>query len=97
MQITAYPPFRRAIGTDTLEVDLPDGTPLRELLGWLGERYPPLAHLATAPSDEFLRQHLIVHVNDEIAGLNTRLAADDRVDLLPTISGGAGPTACAGP
>ena len=89
MQITAYPPFRRVIGSDVLEVDLPDGTPLRDLLRWLGERYPPFAPLANAPSDEFLWQHLIVHVNDEIAGLNTPLSTDDHLELLPTIAGGA--------
>ena len=95
MQIIAYPPFRRIIGTDRLDVDLPEGARLRELLSWLGERYPSLAHLATAPSDEFLWQHLIVHVNDQIAGMNTALASDDRIELLPTIAGGGeltGPT-----
>ena len=97
MQITAYPPFRRVIGSDVLDVDLPEGTRLRELLSWLGERYPSLAHLANAPSDEFLWQHLIVHVNDQIVGLNTPLSSDDRVELLPTIAGGGQVTARARP
>lgn len=91
MQLTAYPPFRRIIGTDVLEIDLPEGTRLRDVLAWLAERYPPFVPIARAPSDEFLWQHLIVHVNDQIAGLNTPLGPGDRVELLPTIAGGGPP------
>ena len=89
MQITAYPPYRRMIGAETLQVDLPNGARLRDLLAWLGERYPPFRAIARAPSDEFLWGQLIVHVNDEIAGLDTLLHPDDRLDLLPPIAGGA--------
>ena len=89
MRITAYPPYRRLVGTDALEVDLPPGTRLRDLLIWLGERYPPFREFADAPSDEFLWGQLIVHVNDEIAGLATPLQPGDRVDLLPPIAGGS--------
>ncbi len=97
MLITAYPPFRRAIGTDVLEVDLPDGTLLRHVLAWLADRYPAFVPIAEAPSDEFLWQHLIVHVDDQIAGLDTRLAANARLELLPTIAGGAAPAAVVRP
>lgn len=89
MQITAYPPYRRILGAETLEVDLPEGTRLRDLLNWLGERHPPFRAFALSPSDEFLWGQLIVHVNDEIAGLDTPLRPGDRLDLLPPIAGGA--------
>ena len=88
MRITVYPPYRRVVGADTLELSLPAGARLRDLLFWLGERYPPFRELAEARSDEFLWGQLIVHVNDEIAGLNTPLHPDDRLDLLPPIAGG---------
>lgn len=88
MQITAYPPYRRMFGTDALQVDLPAGACLRDLLVLLGEDCPPFRAFAEAPSNEFLWGQLIVHVNDEIAGLETPLRHDDRLDLLPPIAGG---------
>ena len=93
MQVTAYPPYRRIVGSEILDVDLPDGARLRDLLCWLGERHPSFRAFAVAPSDEFLWGQLIVHVNDEIAGLETPLRTDDRIDLLPPIAGGSVATA----
>ena len=88
MWVTAYPPYRRMIGRDTLQVDLPPGARVRDLLVQLGESCPPFRAFADAPTDEFLWGQLIVHVNDEIAGLDSPLQPDDRVDLLPPIAGG---------
>ncbi len=92
MQISIYPPYRRFVGSDALELELPAGARLRDLLAWLGKRHPQFREWANAPSDEFLWGQLIVHVNDEIAGLNTPLQPGDRVDLLPPIAGGGLPT-----
>ncbi len=88
MWITAYPPYRRMIGQDTLEVELPPGARVRELLVWLGERHPPFRAFADAPSDEFLWGQLIVHANNDIVGLETPLQPTDTLDLLPPIAGG---------
>jgi hypothetical protein len=33
--VTAYPPLRRMIEADSLDLDLPDGPGLRDLIGWL--------------------------------------------------------------
>ncbi len=81
------------IEAESLDVDLPDGARVRDLLGRLGERHPPFRAFAAAPSDEFLWGQLIVHVNDEIAGLDTSLQSSDRIDLLPPIAGGSSSTA----
>ena len=35
-----------------------------------------------------LRRHINVFVNGELGGQETRVAGDDRVDILPAISGG---------
>jgi sulfur-carrier protein len=35
-----------------------------------------------------LRQHLNVFVNGELGAQDTQVAADDRIDVLPAISGG---------
>lgn len=93
MRVTAYPPYRRIVGAQSLDVDLPQGARVRDLLEWLGERHAPFRSFASAPSDEFLWGQLIVHVNDEIAGLETSLRSDDRIDLLPPIAGGSTSTA----
>ena len=93
MRVTAYPPYRRMIDAERLDVALPAGARVRDLLGWLGERYAPFRAFAAAPSDEFLWGQLIVHVNDEIAGLDTPLRRNDRIDLLPPIAGGSSATA----
>lgn len=89
MRITVYPPYRNAVGRDLLEMALPPGATVRDLLEALGREYAPFGPLARARSNEFLWGQLIVHVNDEIAGLETELRADDRLDLLPPIAGGA--------
>jgi molybdopterin converting factor small subunit len=89
VRVTAYPPYRRMLEAESLDVDLPDGARVRDLLGWLGERHSPFRAFAAAPSDEFLWGQLIVHVNDEIAGLGTSLRSGDRIDLLPPIAGGS--------
>jgi molybdopterin converting factor small subunit len=88
-EITVYPPYRAAVGQGTLHLELPPGTTLRSMLEVLGERYPEFREFAQARSDEFLWGQLIVHVNDDIAGLETPIQPDDRIDLLPPIAGGS--------
>ena len=92
-EIHVYPPYRALVGENTLRLELPPGATLREMLAALGERFPAFREFARARSDEFLWGQLIVHVNDDIAGLETRLQPGDRVDLLPPIAGGGGPCA----
>jgi molybdopterin synthase sulfur carrier subunit len=83
-----YPPYRAVIGQDSLDVDLPPGATLRQLLEALGARHRDFREFAHARSDEFLWGQLIVHVNDDIAGLNTPLQPGDKIELLPPIAGG---------
>jgi molybdopterin converting factor small subunit len=86
--VHVYPPYRAVIGQDSLDVDLPPGATLRQLLEALGSRHRDFRDLARARSDEFLWGQLIVHVNDDIAGLSTPLQPGDKVELLPPIAGG---------
>jgi molybdopterin converting factor small subunit len=90
--IHVYPPYRAIVGTDQLELNFPPDTSLRGVLELLAERYPAFRPFAQAPSSEFLWGQLIVHVNDDIAGLDTPIQPTDRLDLLPPIAGGAGET-----
>jgi molybdopterin converting factor small subunit len=87
-RIHVYPPYRAIVGQDSFHLELPPGATLRTLLRALGEHYPEFREFAEARSDEFLWGQIIVHVNNDIAGLNTRLNPDDTVELLPPIAGG---------
>ena len=86
--VHVYPPYRAMVGSGELELDFPPDTPLRRVLGLLAERHPAFRAFAEAPSSEFLWGQLIVHVNDDIAGLDTPIQPGDRLDLLPPIAGG---------
>ncbi|MFN0072249.1 MAG: MoaD/ThiS family protein [Chloroflexota bacterium] len=88
MRIVIYPPYRNAIGSDFIDLPLTEGISLRDLLVLLGERYAPFGALAYARNDEFLWGQLTVHVNEDLAGLETILQPDDHVDFLPPIAGG---------
>ena len=88
--IHVYPPYRAMIGSEQLELEVPNGASLRQVLEMLAERHPPFREFARAPSSEFLWGQLIVHVNDDIAGLDTLIQPTDRLDLLPPIAGGLG-------
>jgi molybdopterin converting factor small subunit len=89
MRLTVYPPYRNYIGQDSISLDLPPGATVRTLLETLGERHPSFSALARAKSDEFLWGQVTIHVNEAQAGLGTVLAADDHIDLMPPIAGGA--------
>jgi molybdopterin converting factor small subunit len=88
MEITLYPPYRAIVGQDSLRLDVHSELTLRQLLTLLAECYPAFREYLDVPSDEFLWGQLIVHVNDDIVGMNGRIRPGDRVDLLPPISGG---------
>jgi molybdopterin converting factor small subunit len=88
VRIVVYPPYRNAIGCDVIELPLDHGITLRDLLLKLGERHAPFGELAKSRDDEFLWGQLTVHVNEELAGLDTLLHPDDHVDLMPPIAGG---------
>jgi MoaE-MoaD fusion protein len=62
-------------------IELPEGASVRDVLAHYESRFPRLKDVM--PS-------LAVAVNQQYAGLNTKLMADDEVALLPPVSGGAG-------
>jgi molybdopterin synthase sulfur carrier subunit len=64
-----------------------DGASVGELLAEL-ERANPAARGWILDERGDLRRHINVFVNGELGGQDTRVEADDRVDVLPAISGG---------
>jgi molybdopterin converting factor small subunit len=66
-----------------------DGSTVGELLVALEEANPALGGWIL---DErgVVRRHINVFVNGELVGQETAVGAEDRIDVLPAISGGGG-------
>jgi molybdopterin synthase sulfur carrier subunit len=64
-----------------------EGATVGELLQALEQTYPAVGGWIL---DErgLIRRHINVFVNGELGSQDTSVAADDRVDVLPAISGG---------
>jgi sulfur-carrier protein len=76
----------------SLYTDLPrrlaiDAATVDEAIDRLDERWPGLRDRLCHPGP-VLRQHIVVYVDREQAGLDTALAPASRVDFIAAISGG---------
>jgi molybdopterin converting factor small subunit len=89
LTVVAYQPYRAGLGAGTLELQVPDGATLRDVLRELARRSHELVPLAEARKDEWLWGQLLVHVRGEMVRLNDRLHNGDRLELLPPIAGGS--------
>jgi sulfur-carrier protein len=78
-------PLRKLAG-DAAEHAL-DGATVGELLGALEQAHPALAGWILDESGS-IRRHINVFVNGETGGGDTPVGPEDRVDVLPAISGG---------
>lgn len=81
MQVTVklFALMREQAGTDTVELTVPEGTTLRQVLDVLCQRHPVLA-----PS--LANTRLSVHM--EFVDTETVLQPGDEVALIPPVSGG---------
>jgi molybdopterin converting factor subunit 1 len=73
--------LRERAGTDRLEVELPDGARVADVL----------AAMASTPVGELRPRECVVAVNREYAAADSPVQAGDEVALVPPVSGGAGP------
>ena len=64
-----------------------NGASVGELLAEI-ERAHPAAKGWILDESGALRRHINVFVNGELGGQDTRVGDDDRIDVLPAISGG---------
>jgi molybdopterin converting factor small subunit len=64
-----------------------EGATVVELLGELERLHPPVAGWVLDERGR-IRRHINVFVNGERGGEATAVDADDRIDVLPAISGG---------
>jgi molybdopterin converting factor small subunit len=88
LKVVAYPPYRAGLGAGSLELEMPDGATLRDVLRELAHRSRELAPMAEARKDEWLWGQLLVHVRGEMVRLNEALHDGDCLELLPPIAGG---------
>ena len=72
--------FREKIGTGRVELDLPAGARVRDLLEELGREYPAIGQTVAAA---------MVAVNLEYVGPDYELREGDEVALIPPVSGGS--------
>ena len=78
-------PLKRLAG-DRSEHSI-DGGSVGELLVAI-ERAHPAAQGWILDERGVLRRHINVFVNGELGGLDTPVGAEDRIDVLPALSGG---------
>jgi molybdopterin converting factor small subunit len=69
-------------GGKELELALPSGTQVKDLVDALHTQYPQLGEL-------LLQKKVLVSVNQEIAHWDTALIEQDEIALLPPFAGGA--------
>lgn len=92
MQIHLYATFRLIAGVKSLEIDLPAGTTVYQLVQAVVNRLPALR---THWLDEMNEVHAHVHIfvnGEDVAnmknGLQTPLQPGDSIDFLPPVGGG---------
>jgi len=88
LEVVAYPPYREGLGFRNLNLEIEDGSTLRDVLTELARRSREFQPFATARKDEWLWGQLLVHVRGEMVRLDDRLNDGDCLELLPPIAGG---------
>jgi molybdopterin synthase catalytic subunit len=80
VSVRLFAGLRERAGTDRLEVELPDGALVRDIL----------AAMAATPVGELKPRECVVAVNREYANADEPVSEGDEVALVPPVSGGAG-------
>ena len=71
-----------------MQLEMPEGSTLREVLRILARRSNEFQPWAEARRDEWLWGQLLVHVRGEMVRLDDELHDGDSLELLPPIAGG---------
>ena len=92
MEVSFYATLRQMIGQKTVEIPLPDGSSVQQLLDAVLERHPAMGPELFDENGE-LYGHVHVFINGRDApylddGLQTVLKAQDKVDIFPPVAGG---------
>jgi LAO/AO transport system kinase len=92
VQVDFYATLRLVVGTKTVDVSLPEGATVRDLLDAIVQRFPPLAKNLLDKAGR-LSSNVNVFIDGRGApylenGLDTVLRADQKVDIFPAVAGG---------
>lgn len=93
MQLNLYATFRLLAGVKTLEIELPEGTTVRQVVSALVAERPVLRpHWLDADGDLHAHVHIFVNGDDALnlaQGLDTPLPANSQLDFFPPVGGGS--------
>jgi molybdopterin synthase sulfur carrier subunit len=91
MQVKLYASLRQAAGTKMMDVDIHQGSTIREVIVEVTGRYPVLDKFVWKSPGE-LAELVHIFVNGEnirhLTGLDTTLKPEDHVDIFPPLVGG---------
>ncbi len=90
VRVVPYPPYRKDLGSEPIDLDLAEGSTLRDVLRALARRSRAMDEYARARSDEWLWGQLITHRDGEMLLLDESVCDGDCLELLPPIAGGTG-------
>ena len=79
ISVKLYASFREIVGKKEEEIEVPDGTTVKDLLDSYVKRFPRM--------DRY-REHIILSVNKEYGHPSRKLKDGDEVTFLPPVSGG---------
>lgn len=92
MRVNFYATLRPIVGAKSIDVSLPEGITVEQLLAEVIERYPRL-HNELFDEQGALYRHVHVFINGRDApflsnALATTLTSNDTIDIFPAVAGG---------
>jgi MoaD family protein len=92
LKVSFYATFRPIVGGKTIDVAVPEGASVRELVDAVVARFPPLGARLRDEAGAVPRG-VHVFVNGRGAGYlaqgwQTPITSDDRIDIFPAVAGG---------
>jgi len=92
VQVHFYATLRAAVGTKTVEFDVPAGASVRILIDAVIARYPQMRdELLDADGELFRHVHVFVNGRDTYYlddNMEHILSPDDTIDVFPPVAGG---------
>ena len=79
MKVQFFSQLKEIVGASELTLDLPDGTPVAQLLARLYRDFPALAQWD---------RNLLVGVGVDFVGRDHPLRTDDQIAIMPPVQGG---------
>ena len=92
MKVNFYATLRQIVGQKTIEISLPPGATVRDLVAVVVESHPKLyPELIDENGDLYGHLHLFINGRDAPYldnALDTIIQPDDKIDIFPPVGGG---------